>query len=64
MTIPVQYCQETRTGNGNENGIGNGVGNGNGKVPAVPVMLKSYGWVAHVILVSALGPNPSFSGDS
>ena len=30
-------------------------------------MLKSYGWfgvggvVAHVILVSALGPNPSFS---
>ena len=26
-------------------------------------MLKSYGWggwVAHVILVSALGPNPSF----
>ena len=23
-------------------------------------MLKSWGWVAHVILVSALGPNPSY----
>ena len=45
-----------------------GIENGNQKVPPVPrddsiilgATTHNLGWLAHVILVSALGPNPSF----